>query len=197
MGRCYDPDEEGQRSGSRRPPRSFLRRLTTNEWLTFLVAVGSLVVSFLTYRNAADTSDIQHAIGNLSELATQTKRQADATHEQLGAVRDQVSALKDQAEEAKLQTAAIAKQTEAIKASSDAAIRSAEATISAARAQQTMAEVTAQAQKPDVDLAELTVNGLNESPTRMVWFTLLFVALPRYRREFHYSQRRYFRCLPR
>ena len=26
--------------------RSFLRRLTTNEWLTFLVAVGSLVVSF-------------------------------------------------------------------------------------------------------------------------------------------------------
>ena len=66
----------------------------------------------LTYRNAADTSDIQHAIGNLSELATQTKRQADNTHEQLGAVRDQVSALKDQAEEAKLQTAAIAKQTE-------------------------------------------------------------------------------------
>jgi hypothetical protein len=120
----------------------------------------------LTYRNAADTSDIQQAIGNLSELATQTKRQADNTHEQLGAVRDQVSALKDQAEEAKLQTAAIAKQTEAIKASSDAAIRSAEATSSAARAQQKMAEVTAQAHKPDVSLVELTVNGLNDEPDK-------------------------------
>jgi hypothetical protein len=158
------PDGGEEASGG--PPRSFLRRLTTNEWLTFLVAVGSLVVSFLTYRNAADTSDIQHAIGNLSELATQTKRQADNTHEQLGAVRDQVSALKDQAEEAKLQTAAIAKQTEAIKASSDAAIRSAAATSSAARAQQKMAEVTAQAHKPDVSLVELTVNGLNDEPDK-------------------------------
>jgi hypothetical protein len=120
----------------------------------------------MTYRVAADTSDIKTAIGNLSDLATQTKRQADATHDQLGAVRDQVSALRDQVEEAKLQTAAIAKQTEAIKASSDAAIRSAEANISAAKAQQRMAEVTAQGQKPDVDLLDLSVNGLNGEPDK-------------------------------
>ena len=165
------PDDGEESIGP--PPRSFLRRLTTNEWLTLLVGVGSilvgvgsLVVSYLTYRNAADTSAIQKAIGNLSELATQTKRQADNTHDQLGAVRDQVSALKDQAEEAKHQTAAIAKQTEAIKASSDAAIRSAEANISAAVAQQKMAEVTAQAQKPDVGLIELTLNSLNSDPDK-------------------------------
>jgi hypothetical protein len=148
-------------------------RLSTNEWLTLLVGVGSLLigvgslaVAYMTYRNASDTSDIKTAIGNLSELATQTKRQADATHDQLGAVRDQVSALRDQAEEAKLQTAAIAKQTEAIKASSDAAVRSAEANISAAKAQQRMAEVTAHAQKPDVDLMDLAVNGLNGEPDK-------------------------------
>jgi hypothetical protein len=142
------------------------RNLTTNERLTLLVGVGSilvgvgsLVVSFLTYRNAADTSDLKNAIGNLSELATQTKRQADATHDQLGAVRDQVSALRDQAEEAKHQTAAISKQTDAIKASSDAEI-------SAAKAQQTMAEATVQAQKPDVSLTDLTVNGLNDEPDK-------------------------------
>ena len=156
---------DGEEDGSR-PPRSFLRRLDTNQWLTFLVGFGSLAVAFATYRNAADTSDIKNAIGNLSELATQTKRQADATHDQLAAVKDQVSALRDQAEEAKRQTAAIAKQTEAIKASSDAAIRSAEANISAAKAQQTMAEVTAQAQKPDIDLTELTVTGLNGEPDK-------------------------------
>jgi hypothetical protein len=155
--------DDGEESSSR-PSRSFLSR--PSEWLTFLVAAGSLAVAFATYRNAADTSDIKNAIGNLSELATQTKRQADATRDQLGAVRDQVGALRDQAEEAKLQTAAIAKQTEAIKASSDAAIRSAEANISAANAQRKMAEVTAQAQKPDVDLMELTVNGLNGEPDK-------------------------------
>jgi hypothetical protein len=47
-----------------------------------------------------------------------------------------------------------------------AAIRSAEANISSANAQQKMAEVTAQAQKPDVDLMELTVNGLNGEPDK-------------------------------
>jgi hypothetical protein len=135
-----------------RPPRNFLRRLTTNEWLTFFVGFSSLVVSFMTYRNAADTSDIKTAIGNLSELATQTKRQADAMQEQLAAVRSQ-------AEEAKLQTAAIAKQTEAIKASSDATVRSAEANITAANAQEKMAQVTAQTRIPEANLLELTLSG--------------------------------------
>jgi hypothetical protein len=148
-------------------------RLTVNERLTFLVGagsmivgVGSLIVSFLTYRNAADTTELKAAIGNLSDLATQTKRQADGTHEQLAAVREQVSALRDQAQEAKRQTAAIASQTEAIKVSSEAAVRSADANISAANAQRRMAEVTAQAQRPDIDLTDLTISGLNEEPNK-------------------------------
>jgi hypothetical protein len=49
----------GGRDESHRPRRSFLSRLTVNEWLTFLVGAGSLVVSYMTYRNAADTSDIK------------------------------------------------------------------------------------------------------------------------------------------
>jgi hypothetical protein len=143
-------------------------RLTVSERLTLLVGAGSLCIGigslgvfYLTYLNAADTSDIKTAIGNLSDLATQTKRQADATHDQLAAVRDQVSALRDQAQEAKRQTAAIASQTEAIKASSEAAVKSAEANISAANAQKQMAEVTTAAQGPNIDLMELTLSGLN------------------------------------
>jgi hypothetical protein len=147
-------------------PKRILSRLTANEWLTLLVGAGSLVVSYMTYRNAADTSEIQTAISNLSDLATQTKRQADAMQDQLGAVRDQVSALRDQVQEAKHQTAAIVSQTEAIKSSSEAAIKSAEANISAAQAQRKMAEVTAQAQRPDVDLSELTINGMREEPDK-------------------------------
>jgi hypothetical protein len=80
-GGVYRSDVGTESSGG--PPRSFLGRLDINQWLTFLVGFGSLVVSYMTYRNAADTSDIKNAIGNLSELATQTKRQADATSEQL------------------------------------------------------------------------------------------------------------------
>lgn len=44
---------------------SLLGYLTINEWLTFLIAVGSLVVSYMTYRTANETSDIKAAVTNL------------------------------------------------------------------------------------------------------------------------------------
>jgi hypothetical protein len=69
-------------------PRGFLRRLTINEWLTFLVGVGSLFVSYLTYKNAADTSDLKGAVQNLTNLAVDTTRQADASQEQLKVLKD-------------------------------------------------------------------------------------------------------------
>ena len=59
QGRARDDRPDDGHESSRRPLRSFLSRLTTNEWLTFLVGVGSLVVSYMTYRTAADTSDIK------------------------------------------------------------------------------------------------------------------------------------------
>src|ERR1700733_4813484 len=62
-------------------------RLTLNEWLTLLVGLGSLVVGYLGYLNALDTTDIKKAVGNLSTLATQTKRQADITQDQLDEIR--------------------------------------------------------------------------------------------------------------
>jgi hypothetical protein len=70
------------RSDREDSPRSFLGRLTVSEWLTFLVGVGSLVVSFLTYKNATDTSDLKAAVGNLTSLATESRRQADAMQSQ-------------------------------------------------------------------------------------------------------------------
>lgn len=124
-----------------------------------IVSVAMLIVALAAYRLASDTSDIKSAISNLSDLAVQTKRQADAMSDQLGAVREQVAALKEQAAETKLQTEAISQQTTAIKASSDANIK-------AANAQQNLAEVTARAQRPDVDLVDVDLSGLNSAPDK-------------------------------
>jgi hypothetical protein len=158
-------------------------RLDINERLTAVLAagalltgVGSLTVSFLAWRTAADTTDIKAAISNLSTLATETKRQANGIHDQLGAMkdqvgamRDQVGALKEQVGEAKLQTKAISEQTTAIKATSDANVRS-------AQAQQRMADITATAQTPAVALRELKVEGLDAEPDKegMVPFKLFW-----------------------
>jgi hypothetical protein len=72
-----------------RPPRYFFPRITINEFLTAVLSVASLVVSYLTYHVVADTSDIKAAIRNLSDLATQAQRQADATNGQLAEMRDE------------------------------------------------------------------------------------------------------------
>jgi hypothetical protein len=133
--------------------RASFRKLSFNQKIlifltggSFLTSVGSLIVAAIALIVASNTQDIKAAIHNLSELATQTKRQADTTEDQLAAVRDQVG-------EAKAQTKAIAEQTTAIKDSSDANIK-------AATAQQRMADVTAKAQTPNVDLIEVRVRGL-------------------------------------
>ncbi len=137
--------------------KTLWREIRIIDLINCLVGVAMLIVATAAYRIASDTSDIKSAISNLSDLASQTKRQADAMSSQLGAIREQVSALKEQAAEMKRQTEAISQQTTAIKASSDANIKS-------AQAQQAMAEVTARAQRPDVDLMELTISGLNNAP---------------------------------
>lgn len=144
----------------RRPTNKTLwREIRIIDVVNCLVGISMLIVAIAAYRVASDTSDIKTAISNLSKLADQTKRQADSMADQLSAVRDQVAALKQQAAEIKLQTQAISQQTAAIKASSDANIKS-------AQAQQTLAEISAQAQKPDVDLMELTLSGLNSEPDK-------------------------------
>ena len=139
--------------------KTLWREIRIIDLINCFVGVAMLIVAIAAYRIASDTSDIKSAISNLSDLAIQTKRQADAMSDQLGAVREQVTALKEQAAETKLQTEAISQQTAAIKASSDANIK-------AAQAQQIMAEVTARAQRPDVDLMELTISGLNNEPDK-------------------------------
>ena len=133
------------------------RRLSLSQKLTltlaagsFLASVASVGVAVVAVMVASNTKDIKAAIANLSDLATQTKRQADNTSGQLIALQDQVG-------EAKAQTKAISAQTDAIKNSSDANIK-------AATAQQRMADVTAKAQTPNIDLSELRVDGLKGAP---------------------------------
>jgi hypothetical protein len=143
-----------------------LRRLSINEGLTLFVGACSLIVSFLTYLNAANTSDIKQAVKGLSTLAVQTKRQADETKRQADGVGRQLAFLSQQVDEAKAQTKAISEQTDAIKSSSIAAVKSAGAQIASAEAQKNMADVTARAQRPDVDLSELTVAAFTAEPDK-------------------------------
>lgn len=70
------------RQNSKDDPRRFPGNLAVNEWLTLLIGIGSLVVSYLTYKNAADTSDLKSAVINLTSLASDARRQADATQAQ-------------------------------------------------------------------------------------------------------------------
>ena len=148
--------------------KALWREIRIIDVINCLLGVAMLLVAIAAYRIAGDTSDIKSAISNLSDLAIQTKRQADAMSDQLAAVREQVAALKEQAAEAKLQTDAISQQTAAIKATSDANIKS-------AQAQQTLAEITARAQRPDVDLVELEISGFNTPdkdgivPVNLTW----------------------------
>jgi len=100
--------DDGSDQGKHRP-RNFLGRLSINEWLTFFVGLGSLVISYFTYQNAADTKDIKDAVSNLSTLATQTKRQADFTKGQLDQVRREADAVSGQLDEMKKQTGAFQK----------------------------------------------------------------------------------------
>lgn len=84
-----DSADEGSQK-DRKGSRSFLHLLSLSEWLTFWVGSGSLcvgiaslVVSCLTYQNAADTSDLKAAVANLTNMAADTHRQADTAQGQL------------------------------------------------------------------------------------------------------------------
>ncbi|HEY4941092.1 MAG TPA: hypothetical protein VII56_06660 [Rhizomicrobium sp.] len=72
---------------NKQPTANLLHRLTINECLTLFVALGSLAVAVLTFVNSLDTSDIKGAVSNLSTLATQASRQADAVQGQLTEMR--------------------------------------------------------------------------------------------------------------
>lgn len=76
------------RQDSQSGARGFLSRLTVNEWLTFLVGVGSLAVSYLTYKNASDTSDLKDAVAGLTKLVAEAQRQAGAMQSQAEAAKE-------------------------------------------------------------------------------------------------------------
>lgn len=87
QGEAKGPQSDGQDRS--RNARRLLQRLTLSEWLTLLVGVGTLAVSILAWRTAADTSDLKDAVRGLAALAGQTKRQADATNAELEIFRRQ------------------------------------------------------------------------------------------------------------
>lgn len=135
----------------------FLKRLSVNEWLTFLVGlsslvvgVGSLVVSYQSYIASQDNRDIRKAITNLAVLAQQTKRQADSSDQQL-------EVLKEQALDQRQQTKAISDQTVAITGSATATVKSAQAQIIAS-------DLARGAQAPRPVLQSLSLTGFGEKP---------------------------------
>lgn len=162
---------------------------------SLIVAIGSLAVAYLTYKTASDTRDIKQAVRGLADLASQTKRQADAVSRQVNAMGNQENimagefgemqtqtadlsaqavAAQGQLSAAKAQTSAISQQTTAIKDSSNAAVRTAGAQIESAQAQTRAAQIAAAAQQPTITLADVTVRGLNNSPDKsgVVHFTM-------------------------
>lgn len=91
------PDEQdeangaaGSRQDRQHNARNPLRRITFSEWVTAFIGFGSLVVSCLTYQIAADTSDLKAAVGNLTNLASQARLQADAMQTQAKAMQGQL-----------------------------------------------------------------------------------------------------------
>lgn len=126
------------------------RRPTFHEWLTTLIALAALGVSFASWRTAANTTELRQAIASLTDLAGQTKRQADG-------VTGQLSILQAQVTEARKQTVAISEQTTAIKIGAEANVRS-------ATAQQRAADISASATRAAVTLSELTLRSFKAEP---------------------------------
>ena len=72
----------GAAANDEQPIKDFLGRLTLNDKLTLLVAVGSLAVALLGYVNSLDTSKLSEAVSHLSDLANKqnARRTACATN---------------------------------------------------------------------------------------------------------------------
>ena len=149
---------------------------------SLLVAICSLLTSIVSCRNSVDTTQMAKAIGTLTGLAKDTKRQADALGGEVNALgaednimgseffemRTQTNdlgveanAAQGQLAAAKTQTRAISDQTTAIKNSATAAVRSAGAQIASAEAQTRAANAAAAAQRPAIALTELTLTGVD------------------------------------
>lgn len=146
--------------------QGLLGRLSVNEWLTLLLAVGSLTVSYMTFRGSQDNTELRNAIQNISRLADQTKRQADGTNAQLAEIKRQADssviiaqAAKESALASHAQALALTEQTTAIKASSSA-------NIVASEAQRKLADVAALAHRPVPDLSQLSIGGLRSTPSK-------------------------------
>lgn len=134
------------------PPQPAISRLigrfNINEFLTLLVASGSLAVSGLSYCASRENGDIKQAITNLSTLAEQTKREADIHEKQLGMLSEQISYQKEQ-------TGQIAAQTVAITKSADAQIRS-------STAQKSAADTQRRSQEPLLSMSQLWLQGFKD-----------------------------------
>ncbi|MBV8975845.1 MAG: hypothetical protein JOZ13_00535 [Alphaproteobacteria bacterium] len=169
------PNAEEGAPNENEPPfkKSLWREIRLLDAINTLVALGTLAVAFAALQVAKDTSDIKSAVKNISTLATQTKREADAISGQFAQVKRQADALGAQVDQMKRQAIATEtmarnsqSQTRAISAQTKAITDSSGAQQRAADAERKMADVTAQAQKPDVGIDELRVGSLNATPDK-------------------------------
>lgn len=91
----------GKPSDDDKPPsnKTLLREVHWLDLINAGVGVAMLLVAMAAYRVASDTGDVKNAVRNLSDLATQTKRQADFTKGQLDQVRREADAATGQLNE--------------------------------------------------------------------------------------------------
>lgn len=106
---------EGDPKTGKGPLRRLLERINLNETVATVIAVSSLVVAIRGCQISDDNSDIKAAIGNLSALATQTKRQADASSQQVAVLSAQLEASRRQAGSAAVLASAAGEQVDAMR----------------------------------------------------------------------------------
>jgi hypothetical protein len=131
--------------------------MSLSEWLTFGVGAASLLVSIATIVITISNQDTAKAVARLSDLAEQTKRQADGQAAQ-------IKELKRQSDEVALQTKAISEQTEAIKSSAAAAVASSNAEILSSTAQIKASGVAISSRTPQGVLRGIEIEGLDGVP---------------------------------
>jgi hypothetical protein len=123
--------------------RASVAKLSLSECLTFLVAIGSLAIAALTYRQQQDTSDLQRQIGALTQIAHQSRLQtrflgnmAAGSRSQTGLLSDQVATMRSELDEASNQTKSLADQAHSGLLMAKSSNQQAEAALSALAVQQ-------------------------------------------------------------
>jgi hypothetical protein len=117
------PNPKGDNPDNDKKPsyKILWRQIRWLDTINTIATIGMLLVAVAAYRIASDTRDVKTAVKNISDLATQTKRQADALDKQFGQVKREADAAQDQTSILRSEFGEMQSQTGAFQSSATAA----------------------------------------------------------------------------